>query len=74
MGHGGFKSMRDSRKRYYESHKKLGLCTICSNKAVIGKTMCESHLENQREYNKRNFNKTKVKKIEIDRIIEVEEL
>ncbi len=32
-------------KRYRENHKKLGLCTLCDEKAAPGKTKCQFHLD-----------------------------
>ncbi len=34
-----------SAKRYRDTHKDLGLCTLCNKKATKGKTMCQDHLD-----------------------------
>ena len=48
-------------KRYRERNKKLGLCTVCGDKAVEGKKMCKDHADKVNKYqrDKRNGPKTK---------------
>ncbi len=54
MGHTGFKGLTEQRKRYYNKHKKLGLCVNCSKKAKKGRVRCEYHLKIERKKHENN--------------------
>ncbi len=44
------RSMSEASKRYYEQHKRLGLCVQCSRKAVTGLVSCRVCLERTRKW------------------------
>lgn len=37
-----------NQRAYQERHKKLGLCHLCSEKAIANSSHCKKHLEAQR--------------------------
>ncbi len=42
--------MSEASKRYYEQHKRLGLCVQCSRKAATGHVNCRVCLERTRKW------------------------
>ncbi len=39
-----------NQKRYRERHKKLGLCTLCSEKAAPDKFLCQDHSDKKNKW------------------------
>lgn len=54
-------SLNDSRKKYIQRHKELGLCIHCPRKALDRSLLCLLHYSKKQEYDKKRYQENKVR-------------